>query len=97
MAFRIQTSIDKEDVTFRLSGQIDPEGSLELQRQVERTANGHRIVLDLGDIRLVDRYAVKMLAACESRGIELRNCPEYVRDWMSKETNDRKTVRRKRK
>ena len=42
------------------------------------------VVLDLAEIMLVDLEAVKFLAACVGRGIELRNCPEFIREWMSK-------------
>jgi hypothetical protein len=41
-------------------------------------------VLDLAEVTLVDREAVRFLAVCNMRGIELRNCPEFIREWMSK-------------
>jgi hypothetical protein len=43
------------------------------------------ILLDLGELRLVDRDAVKFLRACETKGMKLENCPAYVREWMEKE------------
>jgi hypothetical protein len=42
------------------------------------------VVLDLAEITLVDREAVRFLAACDVRGIGLRNCPEFIREWISK-------------
>jgi hypothetical protein len=42
------------------------------------------VVFDLAEITLVDREAVKFLAACDVRSIGLRNCPEFIREWMSK-------------
>jgi hypothetical protein len=33
-------------------------------------------------VRLVDREAVRFLAACEARGIQLKHCPSYVREWI---------------
>jgi hypothetical protein len=42
------------------------------------------VILDLAEITLVDREAVRFLAVCNMRGIELRNCPEFIREWMSK-------------
>jgi hypothetical protein len=44
-----------------------------------------RVALDLADVKLVDRPAVSFLAACEARGIELRQCPRYIRDWIGRE------------
>jgi hypothetical protein len=42
------------------------------------------VVLDLAEVTLVAREAVRFLAACDVRGIALRNCPGFVREWMSK-------------
>jgi hypothetical protein len=41
-----------------------------------------QIVLDLEQVRLVDLDAVHFLAVCETKGIELRHCPPYVREWI---------------
>ena len=41
--------------------------------------------IDLKDVLLVDREAVKLLAFCETKGTELRNCPAYIREWVSRE------------
>ena len=37
------------------------------------------------DVGLADRDAVKFLRDCEARGMNLENCPEYVREWMERE------------
>ena len=42
------------------------------------------VVLDLTEVTLVDRETVRFLAACDVSGIGLRNCPEFIREWMSK-------------
>jgi hypothetical protein len=42
-------------------------------------ADYRSIVLDLRDVRLADRDAVKFLRDCEE------NCPAYVREWMERE------------
>ena len=43
------------------------------------------IVLDLQDVRLADRDAVRFLRDCEADGMKLENCPAYVREWMDRE------------
>jgi predicted metal-binding protein len=43
------------------------------------------IILDLRDLRLADRDAVRFLRGCETDGMKLENCPAYVRDWMDRE------------
>lgn len=42
------------------------------------------VAFDLAEVRLVDSEAVKFLAACDAKGIEIRNCPAFIREWMSK-------------
>ena len=48
-------------------------------------ADYRTIVLDLRDVRLADRDAVKFLRECETDGMKLENCPAYVREWMDRE------------
>jgi hypothetical protein len=43
------------------------------------------IILDLRDVRLADREAVRFLTACEADGMTLENCPAYVREWIARE------------
>ena len=43
------------------------------------------IVLDLRDLRLADRDAVRFLRDCEAEGTKFENCPAYVREWMDRE------------
>jgi predicted metal-binding protein len=43
------------------------------------------IILDLREVRLADRDAVKFLRDCEAHGMKPENCPAYVREWMDRE------------
>jgi hypothetical protein len=43
------------------------------------------VALDLTEVKLVDRDAVTLLARTEGNGIELRNCPAYIREWITRE------------
>ena len=42
------------------------------------------VALDLGEVTLVDRDAVKFLATLDAQGVGLRNCPGFIREWMRK-------------
>ena len=42
-------------------------------------------ILDLRDLRLADRDAVRFLRRCEADGVKLENCPAYVREWIDRE------------
>jgi predicted metal-binding protein len=81
-----------ERVLFTLSGRIEGGDIDELRRLLElEEADGH-IALDLKDVTLVDRDAVKFLTDCEASNIKLENCPPYVREWIGRESGK---VRRK--
>ncbi len=41
--------------------------------------------LDLSEITLVDIAVVRFLIRCEDEGIELVQCPPYVREWILRE------------
>jgi hypothetical protein len=43
------------------------------------------LAIDLKNVLLVDREAVKLLALSEANGTELRNCPPYIREWVRRE------------
>ena len=43
------------------------------------------IIVDLRDLRLADRDAVRFLRNCKAEGMKLENCPAYVREWMDRE------------
>lgn len=80
-----------EVVVFTLIGRINAEEVAELQRLFEAEGQGRRIVLDLKEVELVDRDAVRFLAGCEENGAQLKNCPAYVREWIDKERPQRQS------
>jgi len=43
------------------------------------------VAVDLTHLLLVDRDAVKLLAAAEANGVALTNCPAYLREWVARE------------
>ena len=42
------------------------------------------VIVDLEKVTLVDREMVRFFAACDAMSIQLRNCPDFIREWMSK-------------
>ena len=72
-------------VVFRVSGRID-DAYFELLQELienEKTAKG-RLALDLTEVTVVSLEAVRALTVAEANGIELRNCPAYLREWISR-------------
>lgn len=82
---RIQRWADGEFVVVAVSGRIGAEEMTELQRSVQSEPEDHSLILDLKDVRLVDRDAIRFLASCEAGGARLRNCPAYIREWIARE------------
>ena len=83
---RIQRRTNGE-TTFQLSGRLDTNNVFELQTQIASESKGRPIILDLKDLTLVDREAVRFLGEVESNGTELLNCPLYVSEWIRRERN----------
>jgi anti-anti-sigma regulatory factor len=83
MVLRIEKVSDGPEMILRLSGRIKSEQVQELNAQIDGCTR--RIVLDLEEVRLVDLDAVHFLTVCETKGIELRHCPPYVREWILSE------------
>jgi len=68
---------------FTLSGRMEGAQVPELKELFDR--DYRNIILDLRDVRLADRDAVKFLRSCERDGMKLETCPAYVREWMDRE------------
>jgi len=73
-------------VLFTLSGRIEAEDTDELRRLLELEGADSHIALDLKDVTLVDRDAIRFLSDCEVGSIKLENCPPYVREWIAQES-----------
>jgi anti-anti-sigma regulatory factor len=83
MTLRIERSARQRFTVFTLSGRMEAEHAVELKELFDRD---HRnIILDLRELRLADRDAVRFLRVCEVDGLKLENCPAYIREWMDRE------------
>ena len=82
---KIQRAAQGAFVLFTLSGRIQGTDVAELQRLLDLEVNKQSITLDLHEIKLVDREAVRFLARCEAEGMTLVHCPGYIRAWIDQE------------
>ena len=80
---RIEELDNGDVVTLVLSGRIEQEDLGELKTLLEK--NEKAVVLDLKEIRLVDREAVRFLANFETDNARITNCPPYIREWILQE------------
>ncbi len=84
MNFRIQQIDDgKGSMVFALSGRIQAEHTETLRELLGKEVR--KVTLDLKEVTLVDRDVVRFFGGCEADGVELKNCPAYVREWIRQE------------
>ena len=81
---KIQRSAGAQ-VVFALSGRMTLDSIAGLEALISSEAKGLPIALDLKDVTLVGRDAVSFLERCETDNITLRNCPVYVREWITRQ------------
>jgi hypothetical protein len=84
MIWRIERRVTEEGfavlcVGGRLRGQ-----QVEALKDLLAQENGE-VAIDLKHVLLVDDEAVSLLAVCESKGLELRNCPAYIGESVNRE------------
>jgi anti-anti-sigma regulatory factor len=91
MTLRIQKSTEHERLVFQLSGRIRGDQLAGLRALLTSEIQGHNLVLDLKEVKLVDRDTVRFLAQSEAEGVRLRNCSAFIREWILQE---RKAIRR---
>jgi hypothetical protein len=87
--WRIRKLFEAERVVLGISGRLNGDGLSELQKALltEGTA-WSKVELDLENLKLVDQEAVIFLACWEAGGTTLRNCPNYIRDWIDRVRSD---------
>jgi anti-anti-sigma regulatory factor len=90
VTLKIEKTPGERGTIIKLIGRIRAEHLSELNAQI--TACVPKIVLELGEVSLVDADAVRFLGSCESEGIQLLNCSAYIREWIVRE---RETLNKK--
>jgi len=86
---RIERWSRNTETDLTVIGHLNAENLAQLAGLVKSEPAGCQIVLDLSDLRLVDRDAVLFLASCQAQRIELKSCPAWVREWIRRESETR--------
>ena len=81
--------IGNGEIVFTLSGRLGADNVSELSELLAAEPSGRPLVLDLKDVVLVDRAMVQFLRAHEGGGVALRNCPPYIREWITRDAGQR--------
>ena len=82
MTCRIDRLSIAHGVVLSISGRITGDDLDVLRNALQE---GRVVAIDLTEVELVDRDAVTLLARTEGNGIELRHCPAYIREWVTRE------------
>ena len=82
MTYRIDRLSIEQEVVLRISGRIAGGDLVVLRTALD---DSRVVAIELADVDLVDRAAVEFLALTEANGIALRNCPAYIREWITRE------------
>ena len=82
MTCRIDRVLIEQGLVLRISGRMTGDDLDVLRTALEED---RVVALDLTEVELADRDAVTLLARTERNGIELRHCPAYIREWLTRE------------
>ena len=80
---KIEKDCDGCEIRLRLSGRI--QSDLIASIRAAMGDGSARKILDLSEVTLVDLGVIRFLIGCEDEGIELVECPLYVREWIFRE------------
>jgi hypothetical protein len=79
---RINRIPTDQGLVLRISGRITRDDLDVLRSALE---DGSVVAVELSELELVDRDALKLLAINEANDIELKHCPGYIREWITRE------------
>jgi hypothetical protein len=83
MTLRIDRALRGKLTVLRLIGQMRTCDLEELKGQVDKSESPMQF--DLDELTLVDVGVVRFLSQYENNGVELINCPLYIREWIKRE------------
>ena len=86
---KIDIQLDTDgDATLTLAGKCNGTALGELRRAIDRARRcNKRVVIDLGEVTLLDRPSLQFLAAQTREDVQLTNCPEYIQPWIYRESS----------
>ena len=78
---------EKGGTRIHLSGELRCAHLGDLCAEVEQAVQP--VTLDLDEVEVVDIDGIRSLNECCARGIQVVNCPPYIREWMIQEKSIR--------
>ena len=78
-----ETNPSERSITLLLNGKFDEEALPELAQSIsEAKDSNQRVLIDLSEVTLVDRKAVRYFSEQTGPNVLLVNCPIYLRSWI---------------
>jgi len=85
---RIHTRVEPNTVTLSVAGILNAAGIADFDRALDEARRLQRpLVLDLTNVRLIDRPTLKYLIDVMQDEVRLVVCPEYVEHWIYRESS----------
>ncbi len=85
MTCRIDRLPADQGSVLSISGRITREDVDVLRTALE---DDSVVAVELAELELINRDALKLLAINEANGIELKHCPAYIREWITRERDN---------
>jgi hypothetical protein len=80
---KIQRATVGTMTVLTVSGRLGADNIDELRQSLDILPEGHAVAIDLSDLLLADRDAIRFLGDREASGqVALRHCPAYIRTWL---------------
>ena len=85
---RIHTRVEPNTVTLSVAGILNAAGIADFDRALDEARRLQwPLVLDLTNVRLIDRPTLKYLIDVMQDEVRLVVCPEYVEHWIYRESS----------
>ena len=79
----------ERSVTLLLNGKFEEDALRDLESSILEARGAHQdVYIDLSEVTLVDRKAVRYLSEQASRNVKLVNCPIYLRGWITQVSDE---------
>ena len=78
--FKIEKDVNGSVANLRLIGRIQSDAIACIRRAMDDGSVCK--IFDVSEVTLVDLGVIRFLISCEDEGIELAQCPPWVREWM---------------
>lgn len=76
-------------ITLLLNGKFSEDALPDLEHSIVQARGAHqKIYIDLSEVTLVDRKAVRYFSSQANHDIKLVNCPIYLRRWIGQVSDE---------